>query len=141
MDPHLIHGDPSSETRAGSPVQSKALEARQQRPRPSSRVFRLRQPAGAGAGAAATAAQLVPGTHGLRCIWATGLVALRWPTNPKRGARALGILAWSLDGCGLGALGWLPRGPANHSPKSEKASKVITAAEMDLAVAGPGSLK
>lgn len=39
-------------------------------------------------------------------------------------------------GVSFGALGWLPRGPANHSPKSEKASKVtIASREWNWAVA------
>lgn len=128
-------GMPPLETRAGSPVQAGPWRLDSNAPArgpASSACDSLLVLPGA---AATTSAQLVPGTHSLRCFWATTLVALRWPTNPKRGARALGILAWSLDGCGLGALGWLPRGPTNHSPKSEKASKVTTAAEMGF---GPG---
>lgn len=47
MDPHLVHGDPPVRNESWVPSSSRALETRQQRPRPTSRVFRLRQPAGA----------------------------------------------------------------------------------------------
>lgn len=44
-----------------------------------------------------------------------------WRTRPWQPGLKSG------GGCGLGFLGSLPRGPANHNPKSEKASKVTTA--------------